>query len=428
MNRLQRKFPILLLAAGIAGGMFVAGCASKDVRQETVATVNGDEIKGTELREFLGVPAGVFAVVDIPVEKKKEALDQLVAVRLLAQEGRARGIDNTPQFKEILQRNDQLVRIKALVRKEIEAKLKVTDEEIKAEIAKVKEANKGISDADAAMRAVKSVSDSRIRKIQEDLIAAAKKETAAAVDPKAVARIGKEENVPDNVVLASAGDEKILYGDVKKILRGLAPEGAPHGQPDLSKNPVLVGNILERELTMRALAAYAKKQGVDGSEGYKSMRQEMERFVLRGMVVDNVVAKNVEVTDKEIEAAYAEHSATMVRDGKKVPLVHGQGADPGGVAERKGEEGGRRVHRRTEEEGEDHGERRRSSQGLSRRSAVREGRSVVPVLRERVFCDSAAILSLVAPWGAAPLPRSGRRPRPPRRSTGGKEPGSRSRG
>jgi hypothetical protein len=313
---------VVLLAAGIAGGgLFVAGCASKDVRQEAVATVNGDVIKGIELREFLGVPAGMFAVVDIPVEKKKEALDQLVGVRLLAQDGRSRGIDNTPQYKEILQRNDQLVRIKALVRKEIEGKLKVTDKEIKAEIAKVKEENKGISDADAATRAVKSVSDSPIRKIQEDLIAAAKKETAAAVDPAAVARIGKEENVPDSVVLASAGDEKILYGDVKKVLRGLSPGGAPHGQPDLSKNPVLVGNILERELTMRALAAYAKKQGVDGSEGYKSMRQEMERFVLRSLVTDNVAAGNVEVTDKEIEAAYVEHSATMVRDGKKIPLA-----------------------------------------------------------------------------------------------------------
>jgi len=311
---------MLLLAAGIAGGMFVAGCSSKDVRQETVATVNGEEIKGAELREFLGVPGGVFAVPDIPVERKKEALDQLMAVRLLAQDGRSRGLDNTSAFKEILKQNDPLVRIKALVRKEIAAKLKVTNEEIKAEIAKVKEANKGISEADAAMRAVKSVSGSRIQKIQEDLIAAAKKETGAAVDNQAVARIGKEENVPDNVVLASAGDETILYGDVKKILRGLSPGGDPHG-PDLSKNPVLVGNILERELTMRSLAAYAKKQGVDGSEGYKAMRQEMERFVLRSLVADNVASNNAEITDKEIEEAYAEHSATMVQDGKKIPLA-----------------------------------------------------------------------------------------------------------
>jgi hypothetical protein len=320
VNRLQRKFPILLLAAGIAGGMFVAGCSNKDVRQETVATVNGDPVKVSELREFLGVPGGVFAVPDIPVERKKEALDQIVAIRLLAQEGRSSGIDNTQDFREILQQNDQLVRIKALVRKEVEAKLKVTNDEIKAEIAKVKEANKGISDADAAMRAVKSVSASRVQKIQEDLIAAAKKDTASSVDNQAMARIGKEENLPDNVVLATVGDEKILYGDVKKILRGLSQGGGGQGVPDFSKNVVLVGNILEREMTMRALAAYAKKQGIDGSEGYKSMRQEMERFVLRGLMVENIAAKNVEVTDKEIEAAYKEHSASMVRDGKKIPL------------------------------------------------------------------------------------------------------------
>jgi hypothetical protein len=320
VNRLRRKVLFLLLAAGSAGGVFVAGCASKDVRQEVVATVNGDQINGSELRESFGVPAGIFPVVEIPVERKKEALDQLVAVRLLAQEGRSRGIDNTPEYKEILQRNDPLVRIKALMRKEIEAKLKVTDEEIKAEIAKVKEANKGISDADAAMRAVKSVSGSRLQKIQEDLIAAAKKETAAAVDPNAVAMIEEEENVPDNVVLASVGEEKIRYADFKRVLRDLSP-GRELRRRDFSNNPALVGNILERELTIRALAAYAKKQGVDGSEGYKAMRQEMERFVLRSLVIDNVASGSVVVTDKEIEAAYAEHSATMVRDGKKIPLA-----------------------------------------------------------------------------------------------------------
>ncbi len=320
MNRLRRKSLTLLLAAGIAGGVFVAGCSGKDVRQDTVATVNGDEIKGTELREFLGVPAGVFAAVDIPVEKKKEALDQLVSLRLLAQDARSRGIDNTPEFKEILRENDPLIRIRALVRKEVEGKFKVTDQEIKAEIVKVKEANKGISDADAALQGVKSITGSRIPKIQEDLIAAAKKETGAAIDPAAVERIGKGGNVPDNAVLASAGEEKILYGDVKKILLRLSPAGATPGQPDLSRNATVVGNVLDRELTMRALAAYAKKQGIEGSEGYRAMRAEVERLVLRDLVADQVVMKGVEVTDKEIEAAYTEHAAMMVQDGKKVPL------------------------------------------------------------------------------------------------------------
>ena len=261
----------------------------------------------------------MFAAVDIPVEKKKEALDQMVTERLLVQEGRSLGLDNTPEFKEILQRNDQLVWVKTLLRKEIEAKLKVTDEEIKAEIAKVKKTKQGRSDADAATRAVKSVSGSRVQKIQEELIAAAKKETGASVDTGAVARIGKGENLPDNVVLASVGEQKILCGDVRKILRGMAPAGASPEQVDLSRNSGMVGSILERELTMRALAAYAKKQGVDGSGGYNAMRQEMERSVLRDMVADNVAAKGVEVTDQEIEADFAKKTAAVVRDGKKIP-------------------------------------------------------------------------------------------------------------
>jgi hypothetical protein len=319
MNRLHGKFAILLLAASIAGGMFVAGCASKDVRQETVATVNGEEIKGTELREVLGVPAGAYAAVEIPVEKKKEALDQLVAARLLALEGRSLGIDNTVKYKEIVQRNDQMARIKALVRKEIEGKLKVTDEEIKAEIAKIKKAAQGMSEADVAMRAVKSVSTVRVQKIQTDLIALAKKDTGAAVDSKEVARIAKGENVPDNVVLASAGDEKILYGEVRKTLDVYAQPGARPGQSTPSRDPAMIANILERDLTLRALSAYAKKQGIDASEGYKTVRLEMERSVLRDMVVDNVSRESVVIPEKEIETAYAQHAATIAQNGKKIP-------------------------------------------------------------------------------------------------------------
>ncbi len=248
MKRLKRKSLTLLLAAGIAGGMFVAGCASKDVRQEAVATVNGEEIKGVELREILGVPAGVFALVDIPVEKKKEALDQLVAVRLLAQEGRVRGIDNTPRYKEALQRNEPLVRIKALVRKEIEAKLKVTPDEVKAEIAKVKEANKGISDADAATRSVKSISDSRVRKIQEDLIAAAKKETAAAVDPEAVARIGKEQTSVPTLekfrYLLATGKVSITQG-TRVATCGRAEVLPREEKVVLTENPVVIDHATD---------------------------------------------------------------------------------------------------------------------------------------------------------------------------------------
>jgi len=321
VNRRQGMLPVLLLAAGIAGGMLVAGCSSNGVRQEPIATVNGDPIKVGELREALGVPAGAFAVEDIPRAVKMESLDRLVTARLLAQDGHSRGIDNTPEFQEDLRRNDRTIWIKALVRKEIEAKLKVTGEEIKAEIDKVRKANKGISDAVAAARAVKSLSGRRVQKIQSDLVEAAKKETGAAVDPQAVARIGKGENMPDDAVLASIGEEKILYGDLKEILRGMAPAGARNGPPDPSRDPAMIDNILERELTIRALAVYAKKPGSGLSEGYEAMRRETGRSVLGKMAADDVAGKNVVITDREIEAAYREHAAMIARNGKKIPVA-----------------------------------------------------------------------------------------------------------
>lgn len=317
MKRRKVVAVAILLVAGIAGGLLAGGCSKQDVRQEVVATVNGEEIRVGELRELLGAPGGAFAVTFVPAEKKKEALDRLVAGRLLAQEGRSLGIDNTPEFRDTVQQNEPGVRITALFRKEIDAKLKVEDKAVKAEADKVKEANQGISDADASARAVKTVADAQLRKIQEDLIAAAKKETGAAVDPSAMDRIAKGDRVPDNLALATAGEEKILYGDVKRILQGAA---GTTGQKDLARNPAVIQNVLNRELTVRAIAAYARKQGIEGTEWYKTAHREMERSILANMAADKAVPKDVKVTDKEIEAAYAEHSQMLVRDGKKVPL------------------------------------------------------------------------------------------------------------
>jgi hypothetical protein len=275
VDRRRWKLRCLLLAAGIAGGMLAAGCSSGDVRQETIATVNGEPVQVGELRESLGVPAGAFAVPEIPGERKKEALDRLVAARLLAQEGRSLGLDRTPEFKETLDGNERRILIKALVREEIGEKLKVTDEEMKAVIAKVRKSKPGISDAEAAARAVEWVSSSRVRKIREELLAAAMKETAA--DPKAVPGAGKEEAASDDV------------------------------EPS------------DRDLTMRALAAYAKKRGIDGSKGHNAMRQEMERSVLRAMVADNVVGKNVAVTGREIETEFARRTEWFTKRGRKLP-------------------------------------------------------------------------------------------------------------
>lgn len=309
----------ILFLIAVAAAWGVAGCSKADLNKEIVATANGDEIKVVELREFLGVRGGAVPASDVPADKKKEALDRLIAGRLLAREARAKGLDNTDDFRNLVKQNEQGALITALFRKEIASSLKVSKEDLEAEAKKLKEADKSLSEDNAAVRAGRSASEAKMRKIEEDLIAAARKEVPATIDQGAIDRIGKGAKLEDRAVLGTAGGEKVSYGDVKALLRKMSGAAA-HGGQDLSANPVAVGRMLEREITGRALAAYARKQGIEGSEWMKAVRLDMERSILIDLLADRQVLKGVEVTDKEIGDAYAEHGRMFVREGKKIPL------------------------------------------------------------------------------------------------------------
>jgi hypothetical protein len=311
------RFGAAALVVAVATA-FAAGCSTKGAKNETVATVNGDDVKVAELREFLGARGGVAALAAVPVEKKREALDRLVAGRLLAQDARAMGLDNTDAFRDALSGNEKGIWINALLRKEIDARVKVKDAEVKEEAKKMRAADNALTAPEAETRAGQAIAEREIRKVEEDLIAAAKKGAPASVDMDAIGKIGRGETLPDNTALATVAGEKITYGRVVKILRTAAP--GPHGAEGLLKNPVAIQRVVDREAMGAALHAYSKKQGLDGSDWLKSARSEMERAVLINLLADKVAAKGVSVTDKEIEAAYAEHGQMFVKDGKKIPL------------------------------------------------------------------------------------------------------------
>ena len=82
-----------------------------------------------------------------------------------------------------------------------------------------------------------------------------------------------------------------------------------------------IQRVIDREAVGLALYTYAKKQGLEGSEVLKSVRGEMERTVLINLLAGNVAGKDIPVTDKEIETAYAEHGEMFVQQGKKIPLA-----------------------------------------------------------------------------------------------------------
>ena len=308
--------PAAILAVVVAFG---GGCSTKDAKNETVATVNGDAVQVVELREFLGSRGGVAPVSNLPVEKKKEGVDRLVAGRLLAQDARAKGLDNTEEFRAALSGNEKGVWINALLRKEVASRVKIKESALKEESKKLRDADKNLSEADAAARAGQAIADQELRKVEEELIAAAKKDTPATVDMELIQKIGKGEKLGDDTALATVGGEKITYGQVRRVLAASAP--TPQGEAELAKNPMAIQRVVEREATGQALHAYAKKQGLDGSEWLKTVRVEMERAVLINLLVQKVAARDVPVTDKEIEGAYAEHGQMFIREGKKIPLA-----------------------------------------------------------------------------------------------------------
>jgi hypothetical protein len=311
----------VVAAAGIAFAALAGGCSKKDFNREVVATVNGDDITVLELRELLGAPTGIFAFPDVPVEQKKRAVDQLVAGRLVVQAALAMGLGDTEEYKGTLRKNEIGVQVDALIRKEAGEKLKLDEKEIKAEAEKIKGENAGLSDAEAAGRASKAIIGRQLRKIQKDLVVTAREETGAAVDNAVLERIGKGESLPDSAVLASAGDEKILYGDVKKIIgeMPMLPIRPDQRTPEVTR--ALVGRILEQELVLRSLKAYSKKRNIGGSEEYKTARRNMERAVVANMLFDNVTGGLPAVSDEEVAADYARRVQMMQGDKSKAPPI-----------------------------------------------------------------------------------------------------------
>lgn len=321
MGTLRKAGVAAVVAAVVAFAAFAAGCSKKDFNNEVVAKVNGEEVTVLELREYLGAPVGIFTFENMPVEEKRQAVERLVAGSLLVQEGISLGLADTAKYKEAVEKNQAGVKINALLRKEAGEKLKVDEKEVKAEAEKIRKENPGIQEAEASGRAKKAIVERQLRKLQQDLVATARKETNAAIDNAVMERIGKGESLPDNAVLATAGDEKILYSDVKKVIREMPSLPVLRGGQNDQMTRALVSRIVEQELVLRAMAAYAKIRKVEGSDFLKASRRNMERSLIANMMFDNVTESVTPASDAEVAADYQRRVQSMEADKEKAPPI-----------------------------------------------------------------------------------------------------------
>ena len=317
MNRSYSRGVLILAIAAIAFGL--PGCSKTQPKNETVAQVNDDAIKVDELREFLGVREEGTSNTGITADQKKEALDRLIAGRLLEQDARAQGLDKTDEFQETVKKNEQGALITALFRKEVASSAAVSQGDIEAEAKKMKAADNTLSDNDANARARRSVSQENLRKVQEKLIENAQKEVPSTINQEMVDKISRGETVTDNAVLANVAGDNVTYGYVKVELERVA--GGGPGMQDIVRNPVAINRMLTREVTGKSLAAYAKKQGIVGSKWYEITSEDMERTILIDMLTAKIMEDEAPVSDGEVEAYYKEHPEKFSQQGKTVPLA-----------------------------------------------------------------------------------------------------------
>ena len=317
---MRRSFFRGVLFLAIAAMAFsVSACSKQQPKNETVAQVNGDAIRATELREFLGMLGGVTPVAGVTAKQKSQSLDRLIAGRLLAQDARAQGLDNTDEFRNAREKSEQTALITALFRKEIDSKAKVSQEEVQAEAKKMMSADNTLSDNTANVQAGRSISRAKIRKVQEELIDAAKKEFPTAIQQEMVDEIVGGGTVPDNAVLATAAGDNVTYGDVREDLE--RSTGGMHGGQSIARNPVAINRMLTREAIGKSLAAYAKKQGIEGSDWHKNTREDIERSILIDLLAAKIMGDESPIGDEEVDSYYNEHPEMFVQHGKKVPLA-----------------------------------------------------------------------------------------------------------
>jgi len=307
-------FLFLAVCPGWGGAVSAAEVAGDEI----IASVNGGGISVRDLREALGVMGGGVPASWIPVERKKEALDRMIEARLLERSAREKRLDNTVEFRDLMMRNEQRMEVTALLRREAASRVAVSKEEVQEEAGKLRNKDKNLSGAEARSRASAAIWENSLRKVQEELVATARKDASATIDEEAIGRIGKGGPLEDNTVLGTAGGEAVRYGEVKNALDAIP--GGKHAGGGLSNNPVAVRKMVNRELTGKSLLAYARKQVPPDSEWMNTVRREAERAVLVNLLTEKVILKKVSVTDREIQDAYARHSGMLVRDGKPVPL------------------------------------------------------------------------------------------------------------
>ncbi len=321
MERIKSRLIMGAVAVAAASVLF-SGCTSDESINETVATVNGNRITVMEVREAIGIPGGLVSAPNFDKEQKKKIVEQIAETRILAQEARTQGLDNTKEFKDAVRAGEPGIVIKGLFRKELDARGKKAESEIETAAKGLMAKDNNLKPTDARLQAGQAVFGSKLSQVQTEVSEAARKAFPEKIDTAVIGRIGKGEKVADDTVVGQVGADKITYGEAKVLIeKGMAAGGGQHSGKDFSKDEKALTSVIGQELSNRSLLAYAKQQGGEKGRWLELDRSLLENSVLIGLLAEKVIFKDLVVSDKEIEATYNDHKEMFSKGGKVMPLA-----------------------------------------------------------------------------------------------------------
>jgi peptidyl-prolyl cis-trans isomerase C len=141
----------LLTASSLVGLLLAAGaCSDKpDSSSKALAVINGKEITGSEFDLRWSQVPEFARKTYAGTDGRRKFLDELITRELLLQEAKKRGIDRDRTFQERLERIKERNMLDGLIREEVDARVTVTPDEIKA----FYDANRGSFTANDELRA-----------------------------------------------------------------------------------------------------------------------------------------------------------------------------------------------------------------------------------------------------------------------------------
>ncbi len=112
-----------------------------------------------------------------------------------------------------------------------------------------------------------------------------------------------EESNPDSTIIAQAGDWKLTYGDIKRIV-GYYPKSQ---QKELMANPRQMVTLVQRLVQAKVLSDKAYSEGFENRPDIKEQLELFTRDKLASAFVREKVVKNIKITDQDLRLYYRSH-------------------------------------------------------------------------------------------------------------------------